>query len=223
MQFGQWVWSALILGLAGTAGTASAQEAVEAKGAVAQEQTQAPSPSEEKSKDPMGWFGIGLKLGAGGVGGSDIDVKTSAGTVSGKTDSRAGFMIALPLNFGGSGFGWIIEPSLMLDSNVNAAGFYTGPTFNFHVIDPLYVGFGFGPKFAYLSGKNLDLGLDIGGRVPITGTYYVHHDIGLTAELGLGYAASGYKSKPIPLVNEKPSLSFGTAFAWDFSVGVRWP
>ncbi len=210
MQFGQLVCGALILGLVNMASMAEAQDSADA--------TEAAAKSDEK-KEPMGWFGIGLKLGVGGVGGSEIEM----GGIATKTEARTGFLVALPLNFGGDGFGWIIEPSFMMDSNINATGFYTGPTINFHVIDPLYVGFGLGPKFAYLSGENLDLGLDVGARVPITATYYLHHDIGLTAELGLGYTASGHKAKAIPLANEKPSLSFGTAFAWDVSVGVRWP
>lgn len=165
------------------------------------------------------FFGVGLKLGVGSVGESEIDVGTLKGV---KTDARTGFQLGVPINLGGGGFGWLFEPYLNLDSDVSAIGLYTGPTFNIHIMDPLYIGFGFGLKFATLSGDNIDGGADIGGRLPFTGTYYILEDIGLTAELGIGYTSSGYVGKKTA-ADPDPEINFGNAFAWDFSVGARWP
>jgi hypothetical protein len=223
------VWGALLAGLtgllAGTGSPASAQEApAEQQLALSTADNARADEDDERKKKPMGWVGIGLKLGAGGVGGSELEfggatiggITTPGTTVS--TDARAGFQLSVPINLGGDGFGWMIEPYLNFD-NVRATGLYTGPTINFHIIDPLYLGVGFGVKFAYLSADALDTGVDIGGRVPITGTYYIHPDLGLIAELGLGYTASGYAFN-VPGMDE---ITFGSAFAWDFSVGARWP
>jgi hypothetical protein len=224
------VWSAVVAGLLGLfAPKAEAQEAqAEQSLSVSTANEARADDADPKRKRPMGWAGIGLKLGAGGTGASEIDVAMpSVGGmavpgVTAKTDSRAGFQLSVPINLGGDGFGWMVEPYLNLDKNITATGLYTGPTINIHILDPFYLGIGFGVKFAYLSSDKLDLGLDVGGRVPITGTYYIHPDIGLVAELGLGYTASGYAFKPLP-GQESPDLSFGAAFAWDFSVGARWP
>lgn len=225
------VWSAVIAGLLGLfAPEAEAQEAQAEQSLSVNTASEARADdADERRKKPMGWVGIGLKLGAGGTGASDIDVSMPTvggmavpGTGVTKTDSRAGFQLSVPINLGGDGFGWMVEPYLNLDKNIMATGLYTGPTINIHILDPFYLGIGFGVKFAYLSADRLDLGLDVGGRVPITGTYYIHPDIGLIAELGLGYTASGYAFKGLP-GQESPELSFGTAFAWDFSVGARWP
>jgi hypothetical protein len=172
--------------------------------------------------DPMGWFGIGLKLGVGSVGESEIEIKNDIQTLKIKTESRTGLKLAVPINLGGDGFGWIFEPYLHLDSDINAMGLYNGPTFNIHIMDPLYVGFGFGLQFASLSGDGLEAGYDIGGRIPITATYYLLNDIGLIGEFGFGYTASGYLLEE-SIVNPDPEINFGSAFAWDFSVGARWP
>lgn len=209
--------AALLASLLGLSIQAEAQEDAALTEPVPEPTTAEPEPDKDTT-DPMGWFGIGLKLGLGGVGESEFEISN----VTVKTDSRSGFQLAVPINLGGDGFGWIFEPYLNLDSDVTAAGLYLGPTFNIHIMDPLYVGFGLGLKFASLSGDGFDAGVDIGGRIPITATYYLLNDIGLLAELGLGYTASGFKPKEIP-GGPEPELNFGSAFAWDFSVGVRWP
>ena len=68
MVWAKLVRGALILGLANVASMAGAQDNAEAQGADAQ----TPASDDSKDKEPMGWFGIGLKLGAGGVGSSEI-------------------------------------------------------------------------------------------------------------------------------------------------------
>ncbi len=188
----------------------------------------------------MGWFGIGLKLGAGGNGEGEFEV----GGVTSTIDSRAGFQLSVPINLGGDGFGWIFEPYLNFasvegaevtstgtirpkDFGVTTMGLYTGPTINIHIIDPLYVGIGAGLKFGYVTSDAFDMGADVFFRVPVTATYYLLDDIGLIAELGLGYGVTGFAAVPYtdPSTGTtiEPELEFGSALTWDFSVGVRWP
>jgi hypothetical protein len=235
------VMGALVLGLTGLlAGPASAQEAVQASaGATSEGQEDSAS---EGEKDPMGWIGIGLKIGAGGNGQGEFE----AGGVKTTIDSRAGMQLSIPINMGGDGFGWMLEPYLNVlssvkgmdaatltvkDMNVTTFGLYTGPTINIHVMDPLYIAIGAGLKLGYSTSDAFDLGLDVFGRVPVTGTWYFMEDIAAVAELGLGYGLTGYAAVPYtttdpstgqPTVVE-PELEFGSALTWDFSVGARWP
>ena len=44
-------------------------------------------------------------------------------------------------------------------------------------------------------------------------------DLALIAEVGIGYTATGIDRK----VDSGNDISFGGAFAWDFSFGVRFP
>jgi hypothetical protein len=249
-----WKLGALVLTLGGAfAASAQAQEAAQPAPAAEQEDGGAEA---EESKHPMGWIGVGLKLGAGGVGSGSFDNPVydaelaggagMAGVAGGgangcsvfeptcDTDSRAGFQISLPISMGGDGFGWDLEPYANFASGASAYGMYTGPKFDIHIIDPLYVGFGFGLKAAYVASDNFDYAADLYGRVPIRGTYYLLNDLGLTAELGLGYGMSGYATVPTedidangdgtPEVEGKEGdFAFGSALTWDFSVGVRWP
>ncbi len=189
---------------------------------------------DEASKDPMGWIGIGVKVGYAFVGSSDIDVSAStlglAPTVGDmqvdytktfSTPRRSGLLVSIPINLGGDGFGWIVEPYFHLAS-YKATGLYTGPTINLHLADPLYLGFGFGFKGALLRANELDFGIDLGGRVPFTLHYYLANDLGLIAEAGIGYTATGLSLKPVA-GTEAGGTSFGGAVSWDFALGLRFP
>jgi hypothetical protein len=236
MHSKQFVLGALVAGMTGLlAGSASAQEA-----APAAEPSLATSASEpaaidegsEESKDPMGWIGLGLKLGVAGNGEGEFETSGVTGTI----DSRTGFNLALAINMGGDGFGWLIEPYLNLasvegvdavtlakkDYGVTTFGLYTGPSINIHIMDPLYIAVGAGLKLGYSSSDAFDLGLDVFGRVPVTGTYYIMDDVAAVAELGLGYGVTGFASVP-NTVDTDPDVNFGSALTWDFSVGARWP
>jgi hypothetical protein len=187
-----------------------------------------PKPEDDESEDPMGWIGIGVKLGVGYVGSSRIEI--DAPPVNGmqvdysqvfETETRTGLQVSVPINLGGDAFGLMIEPYLNLN-RVRAQGVYFGPTISIQTIDPLYVGFGFGLRAAYLKADHLDFGIDLGGRVPFHATYYMLNDLALVAELGIGYTATGLILKPE--AGEKASdISFGGAFSWDFGMGVRFP
>jgi hypothetical protein len=199
----------------------------------------------EAKKNPMAWAGIGLKAGMAGMGSAE----TTINGYSNPVESRLGMQLSLPINLGGDGLGFMIEP-LMTTASISKAtkdptgtvtgaedvsllglGAYIGPTFNFHVIDPLYIGFGFGLKGAYLMQDGFDLAADLYGRVPVTGTYYLTKTVGLIAEVGFGYGASVFVDKPQPMLdpitqtvkNVSDDPVFGQTFMWDASLGVRLP
>lgn len=189
---------------------------------------------DDAAKDPMGWLGIGVKVGLGYVGKSEIGMDAAslglAPTVNGMqvnyehtfvTPRRTGVQLSIPINLGGDGFGWVVEPYFHFASYA-ARGLYTGPTINLHLADPLYFGFGFGFKGAILKANELDFGIDLGGRVPFTLHYYLANDLGLIAEVGIGYTATGLILKPAPGM-EAGDISFGGSFSWDFGVGLRFP
>ena len=116
---------------------------------------------DEGKKNPMAWAGIGVKLGMTGTTAGDVSVKAMGQTLDSKTDSRYGLQLSVPINLGGDGFGFVLEPMLTTSSinhntkdsagvvngsesvSLLGLGGYIGPTINFHVIDPLYLGFGF--------------------------------------------------------------------------------
>jgi hypothetical protein len=182
----------------------------------------------EESKDPMGWFGFGVKVGYAYVGSSSITV--DAPPVMGiavplsetfTTPARNGLQLSAPINLGGDGFGWVLEPFYNFN-NITSRGLYTGPTFNLHLADPFYLGFGFGVKVGWLKADTLNFGIDIGGRVPFTATLYLADSFALVAEVGIGYTATGLIPKPAA-GQQASDLTFGSAFAWDFGCGFRFP
>jgi hypothetical protein len=200
--------------------------------------------AEEAERNPMGWAGIGVKVGVAGVGAGKFTVMGEET----RTQGRMGLHVALPINLGGDGFGWTLEPffgqssvgravkdnvgNVVGDASVNlhAIGIYTGPTFNFHALDPLYVGFGLGVKGAYLLNDSFQYAADVYGRVPVHATYYLSNKLALVAEVGFGYGASAYADKARVVVdasgskrnvNDDPRL--GLAYTWDTTIGVRFP
>ncbi|MFT3922672.1 MAG: hypothetical protein QM778_09075 [Myxococcales bacterium] len=193
----------------------------------------APEEKDEESEDPMGWIGIGVKVGLAYVGSSNITLNASdvgAPTVNGMqipyshtfaTPQRTGVQVSVPINLGGDGFGWVVEP-FMHFAAYRATGIYTGPTINLHLADPVYFGFGFGPKVDFLKADELNFGIDIGGRVPFTLHWYLGNDLALVGEAAIGYTATGIIKTPAPGM-EAGDISFGGAFAWDFGVGIRFP
>jgi hypothetical protein len=211
--------------------------------------------ADEQTKKPMAWAGIGLKVGVGSINAASFKIK---GVESG-VPARMGVHAALPIHLGGDGASWLFEPYIMQskiaqdvksfagnvvgseDINLTALGMYMGPVFNIHATNKLYVGFGFGLKGAYIMQDAYDLALDAYARVPVHGTYYLNKTLALTAEVGFGYGASAFASKPDKItVNATPgasaqsvqedvkndlmdNLKFGTAMTWDATIGVRIP
>jgi hypothetical protein len=147
------------------------------------------------------------------------------------TEGRFGLYVAIALSLGGDGFGWDIEPYFQSSDNANAYGIYTGPKFDIHVLDPVYIGFGFGLKGARIASDSWDYGADLYGRIPLRGTFYLAPNIALVAEFAFGAGASGYASKATTIthpatqasIRTSPSLTFGVGRTWDASLGIRFP
>jgi hypothetical protein len=200
---------------------------------------------EPPSRHRMGWAGIGVKVGLAGMGAGKFTFQGQQG----RTDSRMGLQVSVPINLGGDGFGWMLEPYFNQSSvghdlkdssgnvlgtdsvNLQALGIYTGPTFNIHAMDALYVGFGLGVKGAYLMNSSFQYAADLYGRVPVHATYYMSRSLALVAEVGFGYGASVFADKPQVMVdrtahtarNLQDDPKFGLAYTWDATIGVRLP
>jgi hypothetical protein len=210
-----------------------------------------------KRREPMNAFAFGLKVGFAQVGAGDVANPTYVAQVAAlppeqlarygldgsgcdiidkrcRTRSRAGFHLAIPLQIGGSGVGFRVEPFLTLADNAKAYGVYAGPTFEFRVAPPLYLGFGLGVKAAYVKLDPWKYAGDVYGRIPLSATWYVVDDFALVFELGFGAGASAYYRERLGImipatsttlartVNKK-DVAFGFARTWDLSVGVRFP
>jgi hypothetical protein len=140
--------------------------------------------ADQARKNPMAWAGIGVKVGVAGMSSGKLTVMGQQG----RTDQRMGLHVAVPITLGGDGFGWNFEPYYAQSSiahetknsqgtvigtanvGLTALGMYTGPIFNIHATDPLYIGFGFGIKAGYLMNKGFDYAADLYGRVPVHAT-----------------------------------------------------
>ena len=201
--------------------------------------------AQSPGKHPMGWAAIGVKVGTAGMSAGKLTVMGQQG----HTQARLGLHVAVPITLGGDGFGWNFEPYFMQSSithdlkndagsvvgsenvGLKALGLYTGPVFNIHATDALYIGFGLGVKGAYLMNKGFDYAADLYARVPVHATYYLSRSVALTAEVGFGYGASVFADNPRMTVNPyagtvtnvKDDPLFGLAYTWDASVGVRLP
>lgn len=199
----------------------------------------------EADRHPMGWAGIGLKVGAAGVTAGKLTVAGQEG----RTNSRMGVQVSVPINMGGDGFGWLLEPYFMQSSTVHdlmdsdgnlrgsenvalsALGVYTGPTFNIHALDELYVGFGLGIKGAYIMNPAFDYAADAYLRMPVHATYYLSRQMALVGEVGFGYGASLFADIPEARLsantrqveNIAADPQFGLAYTWDATIGVRLP
>lgn len=200
---------------------------------------------EKSRRHPMNWAGIGVKVGVAAI--TPGKVKLLGEEI--QTQGRMGLQVAVPLHFGGEGFSWLIEPYFMQstiahdlkntagnvvgseDVSLRALGVYTGPTFNIHIANPVYLGFGFGLKGAYVMNNGFDYAADLYGRIPVHVTYYVSRQFALVAEVGFGYGASAFADKPRVAIdavsrtvrNMKDDPQIGLGYTWDATFGIRLP
>jgi hypothetical protein len=185
-----------------------------------------PEPKDEEGN--MGGILLGLKLSMLMVGESDFEIDNPNANLPGQPakiktvmPSRTDFQITVPLNFGGAGFGFDLQPSIGF-GDVTALGLYLGPAFHLEINPKTYINLGLGPQIRYWLEDTVDIGADIFARVPVGATYYAAPDLGLFAELGLAFGATGFKGKTPP-GGAAPDFNLGTGFAFDIGVGVRWP
>ncbi|MDB4989653.1 MAG: hypothetical protein JWN04_4831 [Myxococcaceae bacterium] len=203
----------------------------------------------------MNAFAFGLKLGIASVGTGDVKnptyvkgaaslpadqlAKYGLASTSGcdpidarcHTEARRGFHLSVPIQLGGSGVGFRVEPYLTLASAGKAYGVYAGPTFEFRVAPPLYLGFGLGIQAAWVKADPWKYAGDLYGRIPLDLTYYVTDDLALVFEAAFGAGASAYFGEVKDIVNpttgakiaRKADVTFGFGKIWDLSVGVRFP
>jgi hypothetical protein len=239
----------LLLLLLGQSTLASAQDSSATPPSAAE-----PAP-ELRKKEPMDMFAFGLKLGFSHVSGGTIENPTyipgaerlpreqleKYGLISARgcdpidrtchTASRPGYFLAIPIQFGGSGVGFRAEPYIGWNDSFGALGVYAGPTFEFHVAEPFYLGFGFGLRFAYVVPQHWEYAMELYGRIPVWGTFYLTDTFALVAEFAFGAGVSGYVSEvqnvynpvDMKLIGYRRDLTYGWGRSWDMSIGVRFP
>jgi hypothetical protein len=200
--------------------------------------------SQTRDSDPMGFFGIGLKIGYLNFGranysGANVSVSSSAGDIptvqNAGVPARSGTVLSFPITIGGSGFGWIFDPYLGFQ-DVGAYGLYTGPRGTFQLWTDIYLSFGLGIRFDMITAKLDDTpkatGIDVYGRIPVDLYYYPIDDLGVFIELGIGYGVTGYEptyaqqhvsTSGADTTLPKVDLRFGDTFEIDFGTGVRFP
>lgn len=203
-----------------------------AAGAHAQEAPATPAANENPRADQnppaneTPWFTLAPKLGYVSFGESEFEVDSPAGKVKTKMKSRGGPRLAVDLALGGDGIAWEIAPALAFESadgtDFTALGLYTGLVYRFALGGPLTPCVGIGLAGAMLSSDDVDLGAELGGRIPVGLTYRLTPTLGIVGELAFTYGATGIKPKKSALVDD-PKLEFGKGTAFDLSVGVRWP
>jgi len=147
-----------------------------------------------------------------------------------RTEARRGVHLSFPIQLGGEGVGFRLEPYLTFAPSATAYGVYTGPTFEFQVAEPLYLGFGFGLKAAWVKADDWQYAADLYGRIPVRVTLYPVDDFAIVIEGAFGAGASGYISEPTNItlpdgtvIARKQNVQFGFGRTWDLSIGVRFP
>ena len=210
--------------------------------------------AQPKKKRLMNGYAFGLQLGIAHVGTGDVRnptyVQTSsmipssqleaAGLIGEgctildrrcRTEARRGVQLAFPIQVGGPIVGFRLEPYLTLARAAKAYGIYMGPTFDFQVMRPLYLGFGFGLKAAWVKDDDWKYAADIYGRLPMRVTYYILDGLALVLEFGIGVGASGYVRELRDIIDPRTGrriarstdMTFGFGRTWDLTLGFRFP
>jgi hypothetical protein len=221
-----------------TQGDTSQEEASEE---VQTEATETMDPGPPPDLDPMGFVGIGikvgyLKFGTANFDGANVTYESPVGDAqvveNAGVPARDGMTLSLPINLGGGGFGWIFEPYLGF-GDIGSYGIFTGPLGYFHVSTNTYLGIGFGVRVGIIT-TNFDdakteTGYDIYGRIPLDVVYYPTEDLGILLEFGIGYGVTVYEPSYSEQVvgsgvkAPKLDLQIGDTYQLDFSIGVRLP
>jgi len=139
-------------------------------------------------------------------------------------DNRHALIVKYSFNLGGRGFSSEIAPVYQYEESSNGFG-------TFHAVG-LYIGInwrwrwwnfvpsaGFGIKTNYLMGENIEYGVEIYGRFPVSLTWYLAGNFNLILEFAPSYGVVGIKSEKFNL----DELHLGHGFAIDFNIGTRFP
>lgn len=206
--------------------------------------------------DPLASYSIGIALGVGHVGTGklnnpaykpEIESLTpaqrlqlqAAGLIGGdgcgledkrcRTTSRQGFQLSIPVQLGGSIVGFRFEPVFTFADAAKAYGLYLGPTFDFHVWNPLYLGFGLGVKAQWVKADGWKYAGDVFGRFPLHAIWYLHSKLAFVTEFGFGWGASVFVSEQRNSVTingkryKSAAYNAGIGRTWDLSFGLRFP
>jgi hypothetical protein len=199
---------------------------------------QAP-PEEEEDKDgPMGWGGFGVELGYQHFSDASFDSGGDPATeaIIGGIPERDNRTIALTIDLGGDGLGLQLSPYYATGEirqvDLTTFGLFIGGMYRPH-FGNVYPHIGIGLQAGYMSADIITYGLDLYGRVPLGITYYPLKNLGLVAELGLGWGATGVQyptqsievdtGQGISVTATSPDLEFGTTTLYDVSIGLRFP
>ena len=220
----------LVLSAFGTASAAALAEDKPAEPAVATDEAK-PAPAADEAKPAacddvkFPWFSLAPKVGFAYFGEGSFSQNINGVPVTSTIKSRSGARIALDLAMGGDGFAFEISPLFIHESGSGFSSNTVGADITF--LWRLQFGrwfphFGLGMQAGYMLSDNLDIGLELYSRVPLGVTWYVLKNLGVVAELGIGYGATGMKMKATGAM-PAGDLKFAQNVLVDFSVGIRWP
>ena len=214
--------------------TAGAPAVVAAPEPSAPPEADTTSAEEDDEDGPIGWAGIGVKIGYQYFGDASFDSgEDAASTVVGGIPARKNTTVALTIDLGGDGFGVQLSPFYasgeLRDEKLSTVGLFAGGMYRPH-FGKVYPHVGVGLQAGFMSADIIDVGLDFYARIPVGFTYYPLKNLGLVAELGLGYGVTGvqYPTQSFDVGDgsisvSSPDLEFGTTFLYDLSIGLRFP
>jgi hypothetical protein len=206
----------------------------------AQEAAPQPAQDGEDGYD-FAWFSIAPELGYTYFAPATITVEGIDFHVA----ARSSLAAKLHLDLGGDGLAVEIAPLYTWEcgggrfGNFHSVGAELALAWRFR-LGSFYPGVGLGFHGTYIMGDDISLGAELYGRLPIGFTWYFSEYAALVVEVGLMYGGTGIRAKEI-VVDTTPgpggpqspqqaannafatNVSFGTGFAIDTVLGVRFP
>ena len=142
---------------------------------------------------------------------------------------RAGFGLKFGFNWGGEGYVFELTPGLAFDKEFAELQLYLSAIkWRFSLMSgKLDLACGVGIQGGYLFAEQIDIGMDIFPRLPLTATYYFRKDFGVDFNLAFGYGFTGIKYRGNQtLFNAEKNPNFGVgagALLFEAMVGVQLP
>ncbi|MDD5306801.1 MAG: hypothetical protein PHU25_05715 [Deltaproteobacteria bacterium] len=162
-----------------------------------------------------------------------------------RVEPRSSVVVKAHLDLGGDGLALELAPLYSWEwgsgtfGNFNALGAELTFAWRFRV-GSFYPGLGLGLHCAYIMGDDISSGAECYGRLPVGFTWYFAEYAALVFEVGLMYGGTGIRARKL-VVDVVPSpsgqesaqqaandalasnVSFGTGFAVDVMLGLRFP